>query len=179
MTTPLLWAVVGWKLHSGKLHKLVKIGNLGKKPTPLSSLLQNSKNRPCVGFLFASSCQTMPSVTPSPLRTVGCPATSPSECRRAAVRSYGKEQGARRWACGSNFAEQLGEEHSRVSAPRGSFPEFCAHSQQVEKAGNTTRRQGAERSSHNSPPPVPQAISWASRKLLAVFFFSLIKKAEA
>lgn len=66
-------------------------------PSPRNgSLLQASKNYPCLGFLFASSCQTMPSVAPSPLRAVGCPATSPSECKRAAVRSYGKEQGARR-----------------------------------------------------------------------------------
>lgn len=49
MTTPLLWAMVCWKLHSGKLHKLVKNRkSQGKKKKNYpslenSSLVQNSK----------------------------------------------------------------------------------------------------------------------------------------
>ena len=109
MTTPLLWAMVCWKLHSGKLHKLVKnrkSQGKKKKKLPLSwkqqlgaklqNCLENSKNPRRVLCLRVVVSQYL-LCNPSPLRTVDCPATFPPEHRRAKMRSYGEEQEARRW----------------------------------------------------------------------------------
>lgn len=144
VTVSLLWAMVYWKLHSGKLHQLVKNRKSLKKtktktkPAPFLKTAAWSKTLGIVHvWIFCLQVvvrQCLP-WNSSMLRRVSCPATSPSECRRAGVRSYEKEQEARRWGYGSSSVWQLGKEHGRVLAPRGLFPEFSS-----QPAGGESRR---------------------------------------
>lgn len=158
----------------GKKQEISGENKQTNKKLPLSWKQQLGAKLPnhlCLGFMFASGCQAMPSVESFSTQDSGL-----SSCLSKSIGEpkWGQMVRSRRQG-GENKVTILqsswGESMAEFQPHEIHFPNSVHAASRWRKRVTQSEDKGWVVQSQQPPYPLPHVISWASRKLLAGFFF--------